>query len=514
VAYIIANKNSSLQNINVGTFFSTGPIVVPAAGPGGPIMQDLYFSANCGAGEYIKIFLLLPNTNTFASQVRLTAFSNGGVTTPFPMWDLYTSPTLTSNVVDFKLGVQNLSCLDFFKSLITMFNLVIDQDETNKVLKIEPYNWYFDEPDRQVKDWTNILDQNSEKKIEPLSFELNKDVIFTYKETGFEFLPYEFFSQYDYVYGRQKFTSQSNIFIGEKVYELPFGSCPTSGITNAPNFIIPQFYYFNNNQEVPYADKPHLFFWVGNRYAYKDNLKSQQGTWFLTSGATPVAQTTYPCVSHLSTLESQIFEVVSDLNFQSTFDFFGNTITQINQFTPFTLYQTFWNTYIQNIFSPETRRLSGRFFLRPIDLSQLRINDKIWVKDASYSIEKITDANYTQKVLTQVSLIKEPLSYYKIDPPAPIYVYQPNQPYPSQQPLFNLLAYVSTDKDLVCLGTTPSITTVYTFGSNTLQNLEKVYIDTGISYQLLPIGTYLRDITSGTTFVVVDIYGRILQTTC
>jgi hypothetical protein len=511
--YIIANKNASLANINIGSFFTSLPQPVPALGTQG--FLDLYFSASCLAGEYIKVFIFLPSGNQFGSAVRLLPFSNAGVSTPNPMWDLYQSPILTENIVDMKLGIPNISAIEFFRSMITLFNLTIEQNETNKIIKIEPFNWRFDDQIREVKDWTNILDQNSEKRIEPLSFELNKEVVFTYRETGFEFLPYEFYGQYDYVYGRKKFTTESNIYQGEKVFEIPFGSCPTSGLTGAPNFIIPQYYYFNNNQEVPYSDKPHLFFWVGNRYAYKDNLKSEQGTWFLTSGATPQAQTTYPCVSHLSTLESQIFEVISDLNFQSTFDFFGNTINQIEQFTPFTLYDTFWSAYIENLFSFETRRLTGKFFLRPIDIARLKLNDKIWVKDASYTIEKIPAANLTQKILTEVSLIKEPINYYRIDPPAPIYINGPNEPYPLPQPLFSTLCYVSQDKDLVCNGTTPSITQVYSFSSlATLNNLQKVLIDTGTSYQFLPIGTYLRETTSGQTFVVVDIFGRILETTC
>lgn len=510
--YIVANKSSSLATINTGTFFTSNVQAVPESLFG---FADLYFSASCQSGEYIKIFILLPGSNAFASAVQLQPFLNAGVSTPAPMWDLYTSPTLTEDVVDMKLGIPNISAIEFFRSMITLFNLTIEQDEANKIIKIEPFNWRFDDQIRETKDWTNILDLNSQKRIEPLSFELNKEVVFTYQETGFEYLPYEWFGQYDYVYGRKKFTTESNIYQGEKVYELPFGSCPTSGITGAPNFIIPQYYYFNNNQEVPYADKPHLFFWVGNRYAYRDNLKSQQGTWYLTSGATPIAQTTYPCVSHLSTLESQIFEVVSDLNFQPTFDFFGNSINQIEQFTPYNLYDTFWSAYIQNLFSYETRRLVGNFFLKPVDIAQLKLNDKIWIKDASYTIEKIPSANLTQKILTEVSLIKEPLNYYRIDPPAPIYIYGPNEPYPLPEPLFSTLCYVSSDKDLVCNGTTPSITEVYSFSSlATLENLQKVYIDNGTAFVLLPIGTYIREITSGQTFVVVDIYGRILETTC
>ena len=223
-----------------------------------------------------------------------------------------------------------------------MFNLLIIQDEPNKEIRIEPYNWYYNEEDRELRDWTQKLDISRQVRIEPLSFDLSKDITWTYDYTDFEYLPKLWTDRNDFVYGRFRFTTQNNVFSGEQVYQLPFGSCPTSGVTGAPNFIIPQFYYLNNQQEAPYATIPHLFFWVGNRYAYKDSLKTIQGSWYMLSGNTAVEWTTYPCVSHLSTLDSQLSDVISDLNFNSSFDFFGNSNTYINQFTPYTLYNVFW----------------------------------------------------------------------------------------------------------------------------------------------------------------------------
>jgi hypothetical protein len=214
-------------------------------------------------------------------------------------------------------------------------------------------------------------------------------------------------------------------------------------------------------------------------------------------------------------LESQgVSEVISDLNFRGTFDFFGNTTTQILQFTPFTIYNSFWKTYVDNLYDPFNKRLTGQFFFRPIDVYETKLNDKIWIKDSYFTIEKITDADLVNKRLTQISLIKDSIPYYRIEPPAPIYILEPNEGYPSPEPFWYGLAYVSTDKDLVCAGTTPSLTTIYSFGSGTLGNLDKVFIDTGTAYQVLPMGTYVRQTTSTTTFVVVDIYGRVLETSC
>jgi hypothetical protein len=483
-----------------------------------PLPVNLFFTLNLTAGQVVSLqfeaqSFFIPVFNT-QPIFLIQPFDQGGVVDTFIRWELYEGPTITTPLVDMSIGVPNISCFAFFKSMISMFNLVVQQGKNDDTIIIEPYNWFYDDPLRAEKDWTNILDVNTQYKIEPLTFDLTKDLTWTYKSKEFEFLPKQFFDRFDYNFGRKKFTTSNDIFVGEQVYEMPFGPTPTSGVTGAPNFIIPKFYFENNGQELPYATEPHLFFWCGNRWAYKDIYKSDQGSWYLLSGSTAVEWTTYPCVSHLSTLESQLPTIISDLSFNSTFDFFGNTQPFIGQFTPFDLYNSFWDTYVQNLYSNESRRLVGNFFLRPLDIYQLNYNDKIWVKDAPYTLEKITDANLVNKVLTPVSLIKEKFPYYRIEPPAPIYAVSPNQAYPFSEPFFVSGCFVSTNQDAVCNGTAP-IENVGSFSNTgTIENFDKVYYDSGTQWVLWPMGTYLRQLTSSTTFVVADTYGRVLEQPC
>lgn len=518
---IVVFKSNDLDDITNGTQIFTGPVLPLAIVFGAPD-QNYFFSATCAPGEWIKAYIVegaaptyLPSIVSNRGFYGLVPYSDSGIRDRFILFDLYAGPSInqTENLVNFAIGVPNINCLEFLKSLVLMFNLVIIQDETTKQLRIEPYNWLFDDSSRQAKDFTNILDQDTYHKIEPLSFDLAKEVKWNYRYTENEYLNKLFFDRFDYSYGRMKFTADSDILAGDQDYTLPFAALPTSGITNGPNFIIPQAFYLNNGLQTSYATLPHIFFWVGNRYAYKDAEKTIPGYWYLTSGNTPVIQTTYPCVSHLSLLDSTLPELVSDLSFSSTYDFFGNSNTQIAQFTPFDLYSTFWQSYITNIYSPEGRRFSGNFFLRPIDIYETRITDKIFIKDANYSIEKIDDANLTDKVLTKVSLIKDVVPYYKITPPSPVYVLTGNTPYPAVEPVFTTLCYVDFDKTSVCNETAPLVN-VITFGSGTLQNFRKVYFDTGSTYQLFTAGTYIKEISTGILYVVVDTYGRILEQTC
>ena len=514
---ILTGSINILCKVNGTTQFTSQELKMSQNGTLG-LDVNLFINLSLTNGDIVELFIQMNDgIIKFAGEVGQTNFliREFGVNTDFedtpPSWDLYNSPSLLGEqLVDFKLGVPNINCFDFFKSMITMFNLVVIQDETTKEILVEPYNWYYNDEDRVVRDFTNILDTNSSYKVEPLSFDLSKEVIWTNSYTDFEFLNKQFTDTNDFVFGRYRLTADGDILSGSQTYEIPFGACPTSGLTGAPNFIIPKFYYLNNGLETGYSTKPHLFFWAGNRYAYKDEFKQVPGYWYLLSGTTGVAQSTYPAVSHLSTLDSLLPSVVSDLNFLPTFDFFGNSNTQITQFTPYNLFDLYWSDYISNIYSRETRRVSGKFFLRPIDIYNIKLNDKIFIKDGNYSIEKITDANLVDKVLTEVSLIKDVFPYYKVIPPSPFYFISPNEAYPGLSPAYNFMAYVSTNSSLVCNGTTPTITPIVTF-DGVVENGSRVWYEIGGTLSVIPLGTFVRTTTSADTFVVVDNYGTILQ---
>jgi hypothetical protein len=486
---------------------------------GGPVNE--FFTLSLLPGYYVGMFLEELD-NYFSIGIYrpkgsyvLTPFNSGGVVDQFIRWDLYNSPSLAgTQIVDIKLGIPNLKCEEFLKSLITMFNLVVVQEQDSRTIKIVPYNEYYNEPDRLEKDWTQRLDLTSSYRIEPLSFDLPKELNFTYNQGSEEYLNKLFEDVNEFNFGRNKFVSTSNLLTGTQDYVIDFSPLPTSGVTGSADVIIPQTYRDLNGQQAAYTAKPHIFFWVGNRYCYLDTVKQVPGFWYLLDSTdTPVQQTTYPCVSHMSSLDIYDSRFVSDLNFANTFDYYGNSNTHILQTTPYTLYNSFWKDYIDNNYSNETRRFTGRFWLWPLDIYETSLTDKIFIKDSFYRIEKINEGNLIEPTLTEVSLIKERGGYYKIDPPAPYYFVEPNAPYPvfDTPVLFN--SYYDVNKFLVCNGTAP-ITAIYKQGSAPFQDGSILYYYDGSSYIYLPQGSYVRWTGSLDTYVVINNIGQVIQIEC
>jgi len=467
------------------------------------------------AGDYVGLFIRFNNSSSSYRDAGLwvgpTDWLGYGA-----RWDLYNSPTfVANNLVDMKLQFPDTSCLDYIKSIIKMFNLVIVQEPGVKVLRMEPLPWYYSQNFANEVDWTQIWDVSNPTKIEPVNFQLKKAYNFQYLSGEEEHLNKLWEDEYVLPYGTKKFTANSDILVGEETIEFPFRASPTEVISGSTNIIIPMVYRFDipTRKEVAYSTKNHLFFWTGNRYFYGQSGNTQPLTWYMTSGGTPIAQTTYPCISHLSTLDSQDPERISDLNFDKNFDFFGDDNTVIQQFTSYNLYQLWYGDYFSNLYSPEVRRVSGKVLFNPIDIARINLTDKIFLKDAYYNIEKINEADLVNWKLTDVSLIKIVSPYNKVIPPAPSHDILPNQPYPSTAGTFTLTGYVTDDQFQLCSGFITGATTFYS-STSSLQDGSYVYTSSGSTIAPYTTGHYLKQTLTGTTFSTINNLGQVVRNDC
>jgi len=404
---------------------------------------NVFFSGSMLSNEYMSVYMEFIDTAGFPDQnVRLYGYQAQNTVS----MDLYTAPNVISNQdVNMKLQVPEIGVEDFMKALFGMFNLVVEKDDVDKLLTIEPWNVYYNETDRAEKDWTHKLNLQQSYRIEPLDFTLSRSIKWTYEPGSDENLNYFWENEFKTTFGEKVFTSTSNILTGQQLIELPFAPTPTEVIDGSSRVIIPQtFQYDDNGLKQPAMDTPHLMFWCGNQYFYSGSSLGQASYW-LQSGTTQVEWTTYPQFSHLSNVGLLNSTQISDLNFQPTWDYWGTTNQSFNLYSSYSLYRTFWEDYITSIYSTEARRLKGKFLLKPEDIGDLKLNDKIFLKDNFWRIEKVTDANLVKEDFVEVSLLKELSGFYDRQPPSPIYSITPNKSYPPTTP--NNL-YWSTVNDL------------------------------------------------------------------
>ena len=423
-------KSSTLEGLSTGTLISS--ITRDADDTD---QQELFlFSDTLTAGEYVGIFLekidvFSAGFNNFQTLILKPYDANY----PKPQWQLYSSPTLDTNDFEGNKNLPPIKAIDFVRSIVQMFNLVFIVNDT-KTITIEPFNYYFRDANRTTKDWTDKLDTSQSYTIKPFSFDLSKEQRYTYLSSGDENPGKYYEYQFNKIYGEKTLTKESNILRGEEVLEVPFRPIPTDNISGSNYVIIPNLFEKNSEgQKVPTNTEPHIFFWLGNRYTYA-TYPSTTNVWKFNSasGGGIIDWTTYPAVSHLSNIEWNTDpDEFSDLNFQPAFDFFGTDVGAINQFTGNNLFEVFHRQTYEEKYNDEARKLVGKFLLTPQDIGQLNINDRIYVKDSMYRIEKITGASLTEKKLTEVSLIKQlGGGFYWLDPPVDNPTIPPNDPIP------------------------------------------------------------------------------------
>lgn len=465
------------------------------------------------AGDWVGIFIRFNTSGSSYKEAGLwvgpTDWIGYGA-----RWELYNSPFFVANsLVDMKLQFPDTSSIDFIRAIIKMFNLVVVQTEETKTLRIEPLNWYYAENLAEVKDWTNRLDISSAVKIEPVSFELKKVYNLQYSSGEEEYLNKLWEDQYDIPFGTKRFAAKTDILTGEETLEFPFRACPTDVISGSTNIIIPKFYRadLGTGKELPYATKNHLFFWVGNRYFYQEQGDVGDKVWYITSGGTPMAQTTYPCVSHLTSLDNLDTEEVSDLNFDKSFDFFGNSNNLIQQFTANNVFNLWWNDYFTNIYSPETRRITGRFLFNPLDIYQTKLTDRIFIKDSIFRIEKINEADLVNWKLTEVSLLKTVAQYNKVQAPSPVYKLLPNTPYPASGTPITISGYVSTDQSEVCANIL-SATTLYASANPVIEGT-RIYQD-ALGTTPYTRGYFFRQSPTAQVYAVINSLGQLSEDSC
>jgi len=518
---VFVKKSTDRNNIQDGTTIASD---VNLEATDNDKLFLLPFSATLNAGEFVEVFIQFSSSagagyNQFQTLILKPYDSNYEA----PVWNLYESPQLTSTSVDISLNMpQDIKAIDFLKNIVNMFNMVfLVKDE--RVITVEPFPSYFDDDNRTVKDWTGKLDISKDYQISPFSFDLPKEVKYTYLSGGDEVQNLYYENNFNRIFGdRVLIDTTTNILQGEEIFESIYSPTPTDTISGSDYMIMPKIHKINDEgNKVPLNTKPHLFFWVGNRYCYTDSEGTTEGSWYLKSGTTEVEWNTYPAVSHLSKLDAgQSWQQFSDLNFGKSWDFFANNNSDIGQFTKFNIFDTFHAQSYEEKYSEEARKFSGRVYLQPNEVGQIDLRDKIYIKDSFFRIETINEASLTDDKLTEVNLIKDLGGFEYTQPPAPTYPISPNQAYPTPTPTpsppacnsFTVYGPSTSSSD-VCDRTT-STSTIYSTSSS-LSDGSRVFTDSSCSSPVQVARYFDETSTSANPIFVVSLPdGTIASYTC
>lgn len=304
---------------------------------------------------------------------------------------------------------NNVKNIDFLKAIIERFNLVLEPSKTiSKHFIITPWvDWVEQGAQR---DWTDLVDGNVDIQSKPLFESQSRSNTFLDDEDS-DFVNYNFQLATKRTFGQLDIDSQNEILVGNKVTQSLFAPTPLLPIGNAsaqtdatPNqklaakFLIPHIAKDTTTERTPIVPKLRLVYYNGMVPAPLE--------WHIKNDANvTIHWNDYPLVSQYSIFNSTTFDDLAWRNSAPLWAITG-TVTNPPMRTINDLFNNYWLKWYNFTYDPFGRILEMNIILDYSNIFDLRFNDKIFIKDSWFMVNKITDYQVGKKTSCKVELVR------------------------------------------------------------------------------------------------------------
>jgi hypothetical protein len=323
--------------------------------------------------------------------------------------------TLTQNTSVDNINVlnnylpNNVKNIDFLKGIIERFNLVLEPSKTKeKHFIITPWVDWVEQGTQ--RDWTNLVDGNVDIQSKPLFESQSRSNTFLDDEDS-DFVNYNFQLATKRTFGQLDIDSQNEILVGNKVTQSLFAPTPLLPIGNAsaqtdatPNqklaatFLIPHIAKDTTTERTPIVPKLRLVYYNGMTPAPLE--------WHIKNDANvTIGWNEYPLVSQYSIFNSTTFDDLAWRNSAPLWPITG-AVTNPPMRTRNDLFNNYWLKWYNFTYDPFGRILEMNIILDYSNIFDLRFNDKIFIKDSWFMVNKITDYQVGKKTSCKVELVR------------------------------------------------------------------------------------------------------------
>jgi len=454
-AFLATYLNFAIKDVDDGTIYNQvqGLTIFNSSTP--TDYTDIYINATLPAGRRVALYYAVQDTggDPYADIVFT-----------YQKWELWTSPiiSLSDNVLLQQQIPAEITCLDLFRGIVNNFNLVVIPNGDRNFI-IEPWDNYF--ASGKTLDWSDKLDYSSQQTLEPTT-SLNKEYILTFKET-IDKLSLINIEDNNQVFGTYRLVSRepfhSGIFKQESIFEpLPIS---TFDDETESNILIPHLYEHKvatnetPEQFVPISSGLRLGWYNGMLDA---TITGSSVNWYMLSGATAVAKSTYPAISNFSSYE-YTQSSFSDLNYKNQYNPWQRWNDSYVGYTNRDVYNDFWFGRLSTIYEPDTKFFSGRFYLTPEDIKNIDYNDRVYFAEAYWRLYEMKDADITSESLVDCMFLKIPY-----DLPSKTYIsptYQQSEP-PTTPVVTGATHSINFFSDVSLLNMCNETATIYPYYSN------------------------------------------------
>ena len=293
----------------------------------------------------------------------------------------------------------NILQVDFFSSIVKLFNLYVydDINKENHVI-IKPYVDFYDVNDAG-EDWTFRLDRGRPVRIKPMS-ELNARYYEFKLKADNDYYNDLYRKRYNEGYGDRIFDSEFEFANDKETIELIFSGTPLVGY-GGEDKVYSTIFKLNNNVEEQMDHNIRLL------QADKVTGVTSWSIYAAPSGTTVIASglTSYGYAGHFNNPDAPS----NDLNFGVPAELFFTLVSgdiTVNQFN------VYWSPYMAEITDKDSKLLTGFFKFEPADIYKLDFSKYVYLDGVLFRISKITDYNPAQPDTCAVELLKVAFKEY------------------------------------------------------------------------------------------------------
>lgn len=372
------------------------------------ITGSFTFDLDLEPSDYIQVAFFYQNEYSFQDNINAaTAVSSTLTIAPVTSLDitLQQQQIVEGQLVNIRQFLpDNLTCADFFKGLINMFNLTVRPSETNpRLLEIEPLDdFYFGTQTALgadlTLDWTNKVDHSKECRVTPTVNLASKGYKFSFSDDG-DYWNTRYKTDTLEGYGVKELLSSSEFSVGTTEYKLPFSTKPLVQIGDT-DLIIPQSFQIKTDvgglsTKQPKKGKPFI---VQLKRANAGTL--QTGVWTHRASGGDTARTKYPYVGHLDDIDSPQFDLLFDVP-----DYVFYDITGGNDYTTNNLY-IYHSKFLRELVDRNGKLLTCYINLNASDINTLDFRRLIKIDGVVYRLQKIEGYDSGKYITTKVELLK------------------------------------------------------------------------------------------------------------
>jgi len=300
----------------------------------------------------------------------------------------------------------DIDITDFLKDLFQRFNLVLVPEKDNpKNLIIEPIIDYLDAG--TSKDWTDKLDISKEQTISFPNEYVAQKIHFTDledKDSGNTYWQ----NTFEHIWGHYEKEIKDRDFAQEELTNdsiySPFMPTTINNGNNLPAgfilFLIHKAYEKKDGGKIGVCEiKPKLFHYSGTAQALATPIGLYNA---LNDTTSSVSAYPYCSVYDSSPITSstKVLSWGNSAPFQFSNPMLGGAWSQ------HTLYIDYWARYLNEIYSEDARIMNCNIKLNETDILNFNFNDKLFIKDTYWRVNKIKNFVVGAEQSTKIELIK------------------------------------------------------------------------------------------------------------